>query len=134
MNKDGLFLVKKEFFPFFSDVLKDVYNFFQKHTLSNMNDDIIDKFLSRLVSREESNSLWNLFQIACFELNIFEEIQISYLHIHFIFKKIIFKIFHANMKDNISKVTRSIKTKDKVSLRNELLRVDLEAEAKKISK
>ena len=99
-----------------------------------MNDDIIDKFLSRLVSREESNSLWNLFQIACFELNIFEEIQISYLHIHFIFKKIILKIFHANMKDNISKVTRSIKTKDKVSLRNELLRVDLEAEAKKDSK
>ena len=76
-------------FPFFSDVLKDVYNFFQKHTLSNMNDDIIDKFLSRLVSREESNSLWNLFQIACFELNIFEEIQITYLHIHFILKKYI---------------------------------------------
>ena len=38
------------------------------------------------------------------------------------------------MKDNISKVTRSLKTKDKVSLRNELLRVDLEAEAKTISK
>ena len=46
MNKGGLFLVKKEFFPFFSDVLKDVYNFFQKHTLSNMNDDIARRMLN----------------------------------------------------------------------------------------
>ena len=105
--------------------------FFQSHDISICTKIVLDKFVNDLVKYSELNELWNLFESACFGLNIFENCNATNKEIYILFKKITIKIYHANLRQLIKEKTEKIETKNKVPLRAGLLKIDIEAEANK---
>ena len=117
-NKGGLFLIRSEFFPFFNKLLNKLILFFQSHDISICTKIVLDKFVNDLVKYSELNELWNLFESACFSLNIFENCNATnkdiYIYIYiYIIQKITIKIYHANLRQLIKEKTEKIETKIK---------------------
>ena len=129
-NKGGLFLVRKQFFPFFENIMNRLICFFHENKLSNSNHDL-NEFHRKLRLHDDENPAWIMFCNAWIDLNFFNVTNDELFFIGILFHKLVDKIFHANMHQKLKETNQSIITKNKVPLRTALLKIDFDAEAKK---
>ena len=77
-KEGGLFLVRKQFFPFFENIMNRLICFFHENKLSNSNH-ALNEFHRKLRLHDDENSAWIMFCNAWIDLNFFNVTNLSVL-------------------------------------------------------
>ena len=133
-NKGGLYLVRKEMFPFFQSLLGRIMQYFKHNPIQRCDNEKFQIFISDMGSaNENTNETWRLFIIGLTELHITDAVpEVSIETFGTIFRNLFSKSLHVFMNQERKRVERErISFKDKNSLRTYLGSMDLMNEYKK---